>query len=139
MKFLSMITVCTVLFLSGEMAAAQLKITNKSTSRIFVMPKWDTRQGGYVALESGQSEDFDSGFYSIYEIRWAQLMPDMFMQAPGSTNMKLFKVSIDIKAATLKNQLDILNDGSYGWKLGPLSNYEVGTAGSGSANVEHSL
>jgi hypothetical protein len=105
-----------LMFAVIESTAAQLKITNQGTNRIWVKPFWGAGDPYFFELKPGQSKSLDSGFASISLVRWVQEVPITAGQAmPNVLNVKVFDggSAITLNPAELGVTLDILNDGSY--------------------------
>jgi hypothetical protein len=116
MKSLRLMALVGLIFAAIESTAAQLKITNQGTNRVWVKPFWGAGDPYLFELKPGQSRNLDSGFASISLVRWVQEVPITAGQAmPNVLNVKIFDGgrAITLNPAELGVTLDILNDGSY--------------------------
>ncbi len=114
MKSLRLMALLSLVLVAVDACAAQLKVTNNGSYRIWVKPYWGPNEARHKFLAPGQSHMFDSGLYSISAVHWIQEFPTAIGQAAGQMNVKSFETSqVNLNPVELGVTLDILNDGSF--------------------------
>lgn len=115
MKSLRLMALLSLVLVAVDACAAQLKVNNNGSHRIWVKVFWGPNELYLKGLNPGESYQFDSGLYSISLVRWIQEFPAAIGQTPGQLNVKSFDAAgqISLNPVELGVTLDILNDGSF--------------------------